>query len=136
MIPDMEAEPLYLEALEEMQRVLDKDHPNTLNCIMNLALLYQDKGRFEDAEPLYLEAIEGSRSKLGIGHPKTLSYINELAKFYDQQCRYDDAEPLAQELVERTPKDDKKYKARKELLDQIREKLGKDESVIDEDSEE
>jgi hypothetical protein len=32
--------------------------------------------------------------------------------------------------------DDTEYKARKELLDQIREKLGKEESAADEDSEE
>jgi hypothetical protein len=62
---------------------------------------------------------------LGIDHPDTQMSRKMLAEFYVVQQRYKEAEPLAQELVELTPKDNREYRRRKKLLDDIREKLKK-----------
>ena len=37
-----------------------KDHPDTLTCLNNLAVLLKAQGRLAEAEPLYREALEKS----------------------------------------------------------------------------
>ena len=39
-----EAEPLYMRALEASERVLGREHPDTLTSVNNLATLYQHPG--------------------------------------------------------------------------------------------
>ena len=56
--PLREAEPLYRRALEARERVLGKEHPDTLISVNNLAGLYQAQGRYGEAEPLYRRALE------------------------------------------------------------------------------
>ena len=38
--------------MEGSERVLGTDHPDTLICVSNLALLLHDQGRLAEAEPL------------------------------------------------------------------------------------
>ena len=54
-----EAEPLYKRALEASERVLGKEHPDTLLSVNNLAMLYQAQGRYAQAEPLYQARARG-----------------------------------------------------------------------------
>jgi len=74
-----EAEPLYLEALEGQRRVLGEDHPNTLTCLYNLALVYHRQGRIDKAEPLFLDALEKLRRIRGEDHVDTLDTLYNLA---------------------------------------------------------
>jgi tetratricopeptide (TPR) repeat protein len=60
-----EAEPLYKRALEGLERVLGKEHPDTLTSVNNLALLYQAEGRLAEAQPLYKRALEARERLLG-----------------------------------------------------------------------
>jgi tetratricopeptide (TPR) repeat protein len=53
-----EAEPLYKDAIEVSQRVLGKEHPQTLGSVTNLALLYQAQGRYGEADLLSKHALE------------------------------------------------------------------------------
>ena len=39
------AEPLYRETLELSEKVLGKEHPNTLQSMNNLALLFESQGK-------------------------------------------------------------------------------------------
>ena len=60
-------------ALEARERVLGKEHPDTLGSVNNLAALYHDQGRYGEAEPLYKRALEASERVLGKEHPDTLT---------------------------------------------------------------
>ena len=84
----------YQEALPVAQRALTlaKRQPNkhpqvyaeTLN---NLAMLYENMGRYAEAEPLYKQA-------LGEHHPDHATYLTNLAGLYKEMGRYAEAEPL------------------------------------------
>ena len=91
--------------LEKRENTLGKEHPSTLISLNNLALLYNNQGRYEEAEPLYIRALEASERTLGKEHPHTLISVNNLAELYNVQGKYEEAEPLfrrALELRERT----------------------------------
>ena len=50
------AETAYRAALVLQQRVLGRDHPDTVNAMMHLALQLSDQGRFANADPLFKQA--------------------------------------------------------------------------------
>jgi len=89
-----EATAVAQQTLTLAERVLDKEHPNTLASVNNLASLYQAQGRYGEAEPLYRRALEASERVLGKEHPQTLTSLNNLAALYDSEGRYGEAEPL------------------------------------------
>ena len=47
------------------------DHPDTASSLNNLALLYQDQGKYAEAEPLYQRALAICEQQLGASHPST-----------------------------------------------------------------
>jgi tetratricopeptide (TPR) repeat protein len=99
------AESLNKRQLDERERTLGDEHPDTLNSINELAGLYADQGRYDEAEPLYLRALEAKERTFGEEHPFTLVSRGNLAVLYKKQGRYDEAEPLflrALEARERT----------------------------------
>jgi len=55
-------------ALQLSEKVLGKEHPDTLLSINNLAGLYYYQGHYDEAEPLYKEVLQLSEKVLGIGH--------------------------------------------------------------------
>ena len=76
------------------EQTLGKEHPETLNSVNNLAVLYQAQGRYALAEPLLKRALEARTRVLGKEHPSTLISVNNLGFLYQAQGRYDLAEPL------------------------------------------
>ena len=46
------AEPLAKKTLEQAERVLGKEYPDTLMSVNNLGFLYSAQGRYGEAEPL------------------------------------------------------------------------------------
>jgi nephrocystin-3 len=46
------AQPFYERALQARERVLGKEHPDTLASVHNLAALLYSKGDYEGAQPL------------------------------------------------------------------------------------
>ena len=88
----VEAEPLYLQALE--LSLLGDDHPDVADSLNNLALLYKSQGRYAEAEPLYLQALELRERFLGDNHPDVANSLSNLAGLYESQGRYAEAEPL------------------------------------------
>ncbi len=89
-----EATVIAQQALRIAERVLGKDHSNTLQSVSNLADLYEDQGRYGDAEPLYKRLFEAKERLLGEDHPHTFRSAGNLALLYFLQGRYGDAEPL------------------------------------------
>ncbi len=64
-----EAEPLYLRALEILEKTLGPEHPEVAVSLNNLAELYRAQGRFEEAAPLYEKALAAAEAALGPDHP-------------------------------------------------------------------
>ena len=63
-------------------KALGLEHPDTLQSMNNLALLYQHQGKYADAEPLYKEALAGRQQALELEYPDTLTSMNNLALLY------------------------------------------------------
>ena len=60
-----EAEPFSRETLERYQRLMGRDHPNTLGAMNNLAMLMRAQGKLAEAEPYSREVTERLRVVLG-----------------------------------------------------------------------
>jgi tetratricopeptide (TPR) repeat protein len=77
-----EAEDMYQQTLELRERVLGKEHPDTLTSMDNLALLLIRQGKYGEAEEIHrrtLEIRERPERVLGEEHPDTLASIYCLA---------------------------------------------------------
>jgi tetratricopeptide (TPR) repeat protein len=82
------AETVAREAMVLGERVLGKDHPQTLLSVNNLAALYQAQGRYGEAEPLYVRALQTSERVLGKDHPDTLTtHLNLVVVLINTQHR-------------------------------------------------
>lgn len=53
-----EAEPLYTQALEILEKVLGPNHPNVATVLENMAELYKKTGRLDEAQRLEARAKE------------------------------------------------------------------------------
>ncbi len=71
-----ESEEISLACLESHERVLGKDHPETLSSLNSLAVQYRKEERWLEAEPMLLRAYESRRRVLGDEHPRTLASMN------------------------------------------------------------
>ena len=87
-------------ALEARERVLGREHPDTLTSVNNLAALLKSKGDYDAAEPLYRRALEARERVLGREHPDTLTSVNNLALLLYSKGDYDAAEPLYRRALE------------------------------------
>ena len=99
-----EAEPLYKKAVQLKEKILGKEHPDTLVSIGNLALLYRSQGRYGEAEPLLKQVLQLSEKVLGKEHPNTLGAIISLALLYHSQGHYAEAEPLYKQALQLSEK--------------------------------
>jgi tetratricopeptide (TPR) repeat protein len=95
-----EAEKLCNQALEGRERVLGKEHPDTLTSVNNLAALLKSLGDFESAEKLYRRALNQREKMLGKEHPDTLTSMNNLALVLKDKGEYDDAEKIFNDAIE------------------------------------
>ena len=75
-----EAEPLAQRALAIRERVLGREHPDTLTSVNNLAQLYRRQGRYTEAEQLQRRSLDARERGLGREHPDTLATVNNLAR--------------------------------------------------------
>ena len=83
-----EAGAIAERVLAASERLVGREHPDTLTSVNNLALLYQAQNRHGEAEPLYRRALAASERLLGPEHSDTLNSVNNLASLYQ------DAGPL------------------------------------------
>ena len=60
----------------------------------NLALLYENQGKYDEAEPVYVECLALRKAILGTSHPDTLNSMNNLAGLYESQGKYDQARKI------------------------------------------
>jgi tetratricopeptide (TPR) repeat protein len=69
-------------------------HPLTAASLNNLALLYQNQGKYTQAESLLQQALTIREQALGPTHHNTALSVWCLAFGYRQQQEYEKAEPL------------------------------------------
>jgi len=86
--------------LASADRVLGRDHPDTIVSLTNLAELYSRQSRYAESERLYERALESRRRVLGKEHSLTLASANRLALLYFDEGRYGDAEKLFKQTLE------------------------------------
>eukprot|EP00164_Ancoracysta_twista_P005742 GFYU01007891.1.p1 GENE.GFYU01007891.1~~GFYU01007891.1.p1 ORF type:complete len:404 (-),score=111.10 GFYU01007891.1:375-1586(-) len=89
-----DAERLVVEVLEWMRRNKGDRHPDTLNTLNNLGILYSNKGDYAAAEKMYKEALAGRRKVLGMDHPHTKQAARNLRNVYDATNRASEARSL------------------------------------------
>ncbi|KAI1275681.1 kinesin light chain 1, partial [Xylaria sp. FL0933] len=95
-----EAESIYRRVLGAEERVLGKDHPNTLTTLHNLALALWGQGEYEEAEKFYRQVMEAQERVLGKEHPSTLTTLHNLALALFDQGEYEEAERIYRRVVE------------------------------------
>lgn len=79
---------------------IGEEHPDTLDHMNNLALTYQNLGRYNEALDLQEPLLEVSKQVMGEGHPNTLTHTNNLALTYRYLGRYNEALDLQKPLFE------------------------------------
>ncbi len=89
-----EAEPLYLKALSDREAILGLNHPDLINALRGLGLLYLNEGNLLKAEDF---------SRRGLGIQKTnlgkAQSMNDLAAILFAQGRFGEAEKLAKDIL-------------------------------------
>ncbi|KAL8646144.1 MAG: hypothetical protein Q9210_006299, partial [Variospora velana] len=81
-------------ALDGSERVLGKEHPDTLTSVSNLASVLQDQGKYEEAEQMSRRALDGREKVLGTEHPDTLTSVNNLGNLCTNQGKMAEAEVM------------------------------------------
>ena len=73
---------MFESDLQDSERLLGEEHPDTLISRSNLAHAYAAAGRLGEAVPLNESVLEAAGRLLGEEHPDTLSYRADLAAAY------------------------------------------------------
>ncbi len=95
-----EALSLYSECLKGRKTRLGLSHPDTLNTMLNMAIVYYKQGKYDEALSLYSECLKGRKTRLGPDHPHTLRTMNNMAVVYRNQGKYDEALSLYSQCLE------------------------------------
>ncbi|KAJ5938334.1 hypothetical protein N7466_001468 [Penicillium verhagenii] len=95
-----EAEAMHRRALEAREKVLGREHPNTLTSVNNLGHVFSSQGKYKEAEGLHRRALEGYEKVLGREHPDTLSSVSHLGHVFSRQGKYEEAEAMDRRALE------------------------------------
>ncbi|KAJ6515432.1 hypothetical protein C8R45DRAFT_919478 [Mycena sanguinolenta] len=98
------AEQLYTVVFENRERLLGKNHPQTLIAMSQLAATYRKLGELEKAEKLQILALGKLKKLWGDMHQDTLQATANLAVIYQKQGKLREAEELQVGAVERLRK--------------------------------
>jgi tetratricopeptide (TPR) repeat protein len=95
------AESHLKRAVALRESYLGPDHPETVNSIENLAVVYSWLGRHADAIDLYKRVVESSRKTLGPDHLTTLECERHLGAAYGAAGQWDTSVPLLEQVLEK-----------------------------------
>ena len=94
-----EAESIHRRCLELRERVLGRDHEDTLRSINELAYVLRKQGKYVDAEVLLRRCLKLRERVLGEEHKDTLISIYMLAYVLHEQGKYVDAEAFFRQCL-------------------------------------
>ena len=86
--------------MESKKLALGEEHPETLQTMMNLTIVYQGQGRYAEAETLYERTLEILERVRGSEHLETLRIKVNWAIGLRNQGRYAEAEKLFKPTLE------------------------------------
>ncbi|RYP75129.1 hypothetical protein DL771_002590 [Monosporascus sp. 5C6A] len=95
-----EAELILRPAVELREKVLGREHPDTLVSMNNFAEDLRNQGRYEKAEQIHRQTLELREQVLGREHPNTLASISNLALVLDSRGKHDEAEQMQRQTLE------------------------------------
>ena len=81
-----EAEQMDRRALDSREKMLGKEHPDTLTSVCNLASVLRYQGKYGEAEPMNRRALDDNEKVLGKEHPSTLKSVSNLASVRRDLC--------------------------------------------------
>ena len=86
------AESILRKVLQERERTLGPEHPDTLETRHYLASAFEEEGKYAEAEAQYRALIKVEEKVLGPEHPDTLRARNNLTAALYDQGKYAEAE--------------------------------------------
>ncbi|KAJ6118319.1 hypothetical protein N7471_013786 [Penicillium samsonianum] len=95
-----EAEMMQRWALGAREKVLGREHRDTLANVSNLGLVLFSQGKYEEAEAMHRRALEAREKVLGREHPFTLTSVNNLGNVLYRQGKYEEAEVMHRRALE------------------------------------
>jgi tetratricopeptide (TPR) repeat protein len=95
-----EAEELFMQVLQTMNRVHTNEHPHTLLSMHNLASLYITQQRWKEAEGLFMQVMQIRKRVFHNEHPDLLNSMRNLASTYNGQGRLKEAEELEVQVMQ------------------------------------
>src|SRR5206468_1813174 len=99
-----EAEATSRRVLDGREKILGKEHPDTLTSVSDIALVLRDQGKYEEAEAMNRRALDGEEKVLGKEHPDTLTSVSTLASILEYQGKYEEAEAMNRRALDGTEK--------------------------------
>ena len=94
----VEAEEMYLRALQGYEKAWGAEHTSTLATVNNLGVLYKNQGKMVEAEEMLLRALRGYEKTWGAEHTSTLDTVNNLGVLYKNQGKMVRSEEHTSEL--------------------------------------
>ena len=85
--------------LEAREKVLGREHLDTLTSMNNLALVLNSQGKYEEAEAMHRETVATREKVLGREHPDTLTSMSNLALVLNSQGKYEEAEAMHRQTL-------------------------------------
>jgi len=79
------AEQMYQEVTEVRERVLGKEHPDTLTSMNNLATMLSDQRRYKEAEKIQAMVVVGMWKVFGFDHPNSKTCMNTMLAIWGHQ---------------------------------------------------
>jgi tetratricopeptide (TPR) repeat protein len=95
----IDAEKMYQEALQGIEKALGAEHTLTLAVVNNLGAPYEKQGKLAEAETMYKRALQGYEKAWGPDHKSTLDVVNSLGVLYASQGKLGDAEQMFQRAL-------------------------------------
>ncbi|KAF8533194.1 hypothetical protein BDD12DRAFT_947879 [Trichophaea hybrida] len=78
----------YQRALDGREKILGRDHPDTLTTVNNMALVFDKQGEYIKALEWYQRVLDGREKILGRDHPHTLTTVSNMALVFGNQGEY------------------------------------------------
>ncbi|RYP19951.1 hypothetical protein DL767_009563 [Monosporascus sp. MG133] len=94
-----DAELVLRPAVELGEKVLGREHPDTLARMNSLAAVLYNLGEYEEAKQMHRQILELKEKVLGREHPETLISMDNLALSLYSQGKYDEAEQMHRQTL-------------------------------------
>lgn len=85
--------------LELRREILGNDHPDTIDCLSDLAAALESQDDLELSKRMQRQALQASERVLGPEHPDTLNCKSHLAGVLEEHIKSEEAEVAPRRLV-------------------------------------